>query len=252
MDLDDQRQVGGAGLGRVTVVSSGTPSQVATSPRALVDALDRRAVVRARAAPAAPAAAGAPQQPEDGDAQPALRNSPSPSHGAVLRLSRRVRAAKAIAVVPADGTGWRTCLSTAGSSASARPSACFGAPVSGPSPARRAKLARRLQPPRRGSLADPPEGRARPRGPGARRRGRLSDRARSTPTATTCSGGSTGWSARARPFEERMALIWHDWFATADVDSQQLSIEQARALPRAGPPARSSTCCSTSPSTRRC
>ena len=27
-------------------------------------------------------------------------------------------------------------------------------------------------------------------------------------------------------FVERMALIWHDWFATADVDSQQLNIQQ--------------------------
>ena len=29
-----------------------------------------------------------------------------------------------------------------------------------------------------------------------------------------------------RPFDERMALIWHDWFATADVSSEQLSIQQ--------------------------
>ena len=29
-----------------------------------------------------------------------------------------------------------------------------------------------------------------------------------------------------------MALIWHDWFATADVDSQQLSIEQAQLFQR--------------------
>jgi uncharacterized protein (DUF1800 family) len=28
------------------------------------------------------------------------------------------------------------------------------------------------------------------------------------------------------PFEERMALIWHDWFATRDVDSQRLAIAQ--------------------------
>ncbi len=37
-----------------------------------------------------------------------------------------------------------------------------------------------------------------------------------------------------RPFEERMALIWHDWFATADVDSQRLSIAQAELFRRHG------------------
>jgi uncharacterized protein (DUF1800 family) len=36
------------------------------------------------------------------------------------------------------------------------------------------------------------------------------------------------------PFEERMALIWHDWFATADVDSQRLSIGQAETFRRLG------------------
>lgn len=35
-----------------------------------------------------------------------------------------------------------------------------------------------------------------------------------------------------RPLVERMALIWHDWFATADVDSQRMSIEQARLFER--------------------
>jgi uncharacterized protein (DUF1800 family) len=34
------------------------------------------------------------------------------------------------------------------------------------------------------------------------------------------------------PLVERMALIWHDWFATADVDSQQRSIEQAQLFER--------------------
>ena len=34
------------------------------------------------------------------------------------------------------------------------------------------------------------------------------------------------------PMVERMALIWHDWFATADVNSQQLSIEQAQLFER--------------------
>ena len=37
-----------------------------------------------------------------------------------------------------------------------------------------------------------------------------------------------------RPFDERMALIWHDWFATADVQSQLLSIRQIETLRRAG------------------
>ena len=34
------------------------------------------------------------------------------------------------------------------------------------------------------------------------------------------------------PLVERMALIWHDWFATADVDSQQFSIQQAQLFER--------------------
>ena len=36
------------------------------------------------------------------------------------------------------------------------------------------------------------------------------------------------------PTVERMALIWHDWFATADVDSQRLSIGQAELFERKG------------------
>jgi uncharacterized protein (DUF1800 family) len=36
------------------------------------------------------------------------------------------------------------------------------------------------------------------------------------------------------PFEERMALIWHDWFATADVGSQRLSIAQVEMFRRLG------------------
>ena len=36
------------------------------------------------------------------------------------------------------------------------------------------------------------------------------------------------------PTTERMALIWHDWFATADVNSQRLSIDQARLFERRG------------------
>jgi len=37
-----------------------------------------------------------------------------------------------------------------------------------------------------------------------------------------------------RPFDERMALIWHDWFATGDVDSQYRSVEQANLFRRRG------------------
>ena len=37
-----------------------------------------------------------------------------------------------------------------------------------------------------------------------------------------------------RPFDERMALIWHDWFATGDVDSQYRSLEQANLFRRRG------------------
>ncbi|HXV51834.1 MAG TPA: DUF1800 family protein [Solirubrobacterales bacterium] len=35
-----------------------------------------------------------------------------------------------------------------------------------------------------------------------------------------------------QPLRERMALIWHDWFATADVNSQRFSIEQAQLFER--------------------
>ena len=35
-----------------------------------------------------------------------------------------------------------------------------------------------------------------------------------------------------RPFEERMALIWHDWFATADVSSERLAIQQVEMFRR--------------------
>ena len=36
------------------------------------------------------------------------------------------------------------------------------------------------------------------------------------------------------PLVERMALIWHDWFATADVSSERLSIEQAQLFEQQG------------------
>ena len=38
-----------------------------------------------------------------------------------------------------------------------------------------------------------------------------------TPGATTTSGGSTGWCDE--PPEERMTLVWHDWFATSNAAS---------------------------------
>jgi uncharacterized protein (DUF1800 family) len=37
-----------------------------------------------------------------------------------------------------------------------------------------------------------------------------------------------------RPLVERMALVWHDWFATGDVDSQQLSVAQIELFHRRG------------------
>jgi uncharacterized protein (DUF1800 family) len=37
-----------------------------------------------------------------------------------------------------------------------------------------------------------------------------------------------------QPFVERMALVWHDWFATADVSSQKLSISQYKTLRNKG------------------
>ena len=37
-----------------------------------------------------------------------------------------------------------------------------------------------------------------------------------------------------QPLEERMALIWHDWFATGNVNSQQLSIGQVETFRRLG------------------
>jgi uncharacterized protein (DUF1800 family) len=33
-----------------------------------------------------------------------------------------------------------------------------------------------------------------------------------------------------QPFVERMALVWHDWFATGDVSSQKLSLKQYKTL----------------------
>ena len=57
--------------------------------------------------------------------------------------------------------------------------------------------------------------------------------------------------AHQPPVRERMALIWHDWFATADVDSQRLSIEQAQLFERRWMGSFAS-CCSTSPRTPRC
>ncbi len=36
------------------------------------------------------------------------------------------------------------------------------------------------------------------------------------------------------PLVERMALVWHDWFATADVNSERLSIEQVQLFEQQG------------------
>jgi uncharacterized protein (DUF1800 family) len=38
----------------------------------------------------------------------------------------------------------------------------------------------------------------------------------------------------SQPLIDRMALVWHDWFATGDVDSQQLSIQQIELFQRRG------------------
>ena len=38
----------------------------------------------------------------------------------------------------------------------------------------------------------------------------------------------------SQPLVERMALVWHDWFATGDVDSQRLSIAQIELFKRRG------------------
>ncbi len=43
-----------------------------------------------------------------------------------------------------------------------------------------------------------------------------------------------------QPLVERMALSWHDWFATADVGQAQLNLDQNQLFRRAA--ARSSTC----------
>ena len=50
-----------------------------------------------------------------------------------------------------------------------------------------------------------------------------------------------------QPLVERMALNWHDWFATGDVGSQRYSIGQAQLFRTQGARARSTSCCSTSP-----
>ena len=49
-----------------------------------------------------------------------------------------------------------------------------------------------------------------------------------TPGATTTCGGWTGWSRSNRPLVERMALVWHDWFATSNdgVGAQRLMLHQ--------------------------
>jgi uncharacterized protein (DUF1800 family) len=37
-----------------------------------------------------------------------------------------------------------------------------------------------------------------------------------------------------RPFEERMALVWHDWFATGDVGRQKFNLDQYKMLRKNG------------------
>ena len=91
-------------------------------------------------------------------------------------------------------------------------------------------------------------------GPAAQGRGRPPAGAVRTPTATTSSGGWTGWSARNRPLTERMTLVWHDWFATSndevgvpapdDPPEQAAAEERARVVPR--------TAACGSRATRRC
>ena len=112
----------------------------------------------------------------------------------------------------------------------------------GPAPGQARKLARRdnLQGAVR-SLTRPKAKRGL-RGPSRTTRTACRSR-RSTPTATTCSGGSTGWCARRGRFDERMALIWHDWFATADVDRSGSRSARTSSSAASGA-ARSSTSCS--------
>ena len=89
----------------------------------------------------------------------------------------------------------------------------------GPKPGEARKLARRFKLQGRRALAHPAaRGASGSAGP-SRSTATACRSRRSTPTGTTCSGGSTGWCAPTIRLVERMALIWHDWFATADVDS---------------------------------
>ena len=62
-----------------------------------------------------------------------------------------------------------------------------------------------------------------------RRRSTAAGWRRATSGATTCSGGSTAWSAREAPLVERMTLVWHDWFATskAAVDARWMLRQNA-------------------------
>ena len=48
-----------------------------------------------------------------------------------------------------------------------------------------------------------------------------------------------------QPLVERMALIWHDWFATSNdgVGNQKLMLQPERDVPRRRASARSRTCC---------
>ena len=78
-------------------------------------------------------------------------------------------------------------------------------------------------------------GQRRTRAAGRASRRRSVDGKRSTPStsgATTSSGGSTAWSARTQPLQEKMTLFWHDHFAT----SRPGHAADAGAEPHAAPP----------------
>jgi uncharacterized protein (DUF1800 family) len=102
----------------------------------------------------------------------------------------------------------------------------------GPRPGEARKLARR-------SLKDAVRSLTRPKGK-ARLRGPAPVDEDGLPIAPFDAYGHDAlwWLDRmvrtTHPFEERMALVWHDWFATADVDSQRLSIAQAELFRRGG------------------
>ena len=94
----------------------------------------------------------------------------------------------------------------------------------GPAPGQAKQLARKGMTQRR-ALADPAEGQARLRGPAPHDEDGL-------PLAPGDAWGHDmlWWLDRMvrtnQPLVERMALTWHDWFATADVGQTQLNLDQ--------------------------